>query len=120
MEALDERFSSQFCAKYSQWQKWTRIAGKQVAIITCNFVYNRSYFFSYWNPHAYVYKLLTDKYNKIDHDLVDLVNYLINTDRTMQCIYYFSSPGLRSLKTYSLLTDNEERNIPIEIKVRTQ
>jgi hypothetical protein len=35
----------------------------------------------------------------------------------MQCIYYFSSPGLRSLKPYSLLTDNDERNIPIEIKV---
>lgn len=72
--------------------------------------------FSNWNPHAFVYDFLSNKYNK-NHDLVDLVNYLVNTDRIMQCIFDFSSPELCSLKAYSMLTDNDDRNVPIEIKV---
>ncbi|KAI6192425.1 Mediator complex subunit rgr-1 [Aphelenchoides bicaudatus] len=70
---------------------------------------------NHWNSHAFVYDFLSNKYNK-NHDLIGLVTYLINTERALECILYFSNPILRSLKTYAVVTNCEDRCASMEIK----
>lgn len=114
METPNERISVEFCAEHlSQSRKIVEL-GEQVSFSFKN--YNQLLIFSKWNPHAFVYDLLSNKYNK-NYDLIGLVNYLVNTDRVMESILYFSNTELRSLKAYSILTNSDDRNAPLELKV---
>ncbi|KAL3106136.1 hypothetical protein niasHT_016823 [Heterodera trifolii] len=51
-----------------------------------------------WNPHVLVTQSLTERFNR-DKDLTWLVNYLINTHRSLCSIYDFARTQMHSTKT---------------------
>uniref|UniRef100_A0A1I7RJG7 NARG2_C domain-containing protein n=1 Tax=Bursaphelenchus xylophilus TaxID=6326 RepID=A0A1I7RJG7_BURXY len=48
-----------------------------------------------WNPHVLVSSLLMERLKESD-SLPELVNYLVNTERSLSCLYYFSQVHLNS------------------------
>uniref|UniRef100_A0A914HVP1 Mediator of RNA polymerase II transcription subunit 14 RM6 domain-containing protein n=1 Tax=Globodera rostochiensis TaxID=31243 RepID=A0A914HVP1_GLORO len=59
-----------------------------------------------WNPHVLVHQSLTERFNR-DRDLVWLVNYLINTHRSLDSIHNFVRTQMHSTKTAAQVLGTE-------------
>uniref|UniRef100_A0A915LKP3 Mediator of RNA polymerase II transcription subunit 14 RM6 domain-containing protein n=1 Tax=Meloidogyne javanica TaxID=6303 RepID=A0A915LKP3_MELJA len=66
-----------------------------------------------WNPHVIVSQLLIDRFKK-ERDLVWLVNYLVNTHRSLSIIHQFVKTQIRSTKINSQILGTEA-NFPAEM-----
>lgn len=71
--------------------------------------------FSLWNPHLMLNNSINDWFNK-DRNLNQLTQYLIDTHLTCLSIYNFSAQRLRSLKAYSQMMGNDEKNFSVELQ----
>ncbi|KAI6210831.1 Mediator of RNA polymerase II transcription subunit 14 [Aphelenchoides besseyi] len=56
----------------------------------------------------------TDSANDDEDPILSVVNYVLNTDRTLNLIHHFAHSHLRSLKPYSQMIGFDEQNFPFE------
>uniref|UniRef100_A0A914L8C1 Mediator of RNA polymerase II transcription subunit 14 RM6 domain-containing protein n=1 Tax=Meloidogyne incognita TaxID=6306 RepID=A0A914L8C1_MELIC len=66
-----------------------------------------------WNPHVLVSQLLIERFKK-ERDLVWLVNYLVNSHRSLSIIHQFVKTQIRSTKINSQILGTEA-NFPAEM-----
>ena len=69
-----------------------------------------------WNAHSFVAISLSNRLNR-DLDMIELVNYVVNTDRAINAIYQFARPRLRSLKPHSQMMLMDEKSFQFESQV---
>jgi len=69
------------------------------------------------NPHLIVQPYLVEKFNG-DRDLIDLMNYLINTTLSIECLIRLSRLRVRSLKAYQMIVQSESQSsFPMDYQV---
>ena len=69
------------------------------------------------NPHFVVQSYLAEKFDG-DRDLIDLMNYLVNTTLSLECLVRLSRSRIRSLKAYQMLAQSESQSsFPVDYQV---
>uniref|UniRef100_A0A183CH69 Mediator of RNA polymerase II transcription subunit 14 RM6 domain-containing protein n=1 Tax=Globodera pallida TaxID=36090 RepID=A0A183CH69_GLOPA len=88
-----------------RWQKYSLCFG-QAPLPTGSAWDGRKAAKRRWNPHVLVHQSLTERFNR-DRDLVWLVNYLINTHRSLDSIHNFVRTQMHSTKTAAQVLGTE-------------
>uniref|UniRef100_A0AC34QYC4 Mediator of RNA polymerase II transcription subunit 14 n=1 Tax=Panagrolaimus sp. JU765 TaxID=591449 RepID=A0AC34QYC4_9BILA len=69
------------------------------------------------NPHLLIQPFLLEKFNA-DKDLIHLVNFMINTTISLECLTRLPNVRMRSFKAYHLMTQNDQPNgFPVNYEV---